>query len=937
MMQMPSTRQRRSSGLDRTGEKARVTRGTLFIRYHHQEGTLRISKFGWLAAVIAVAAVVGAVAYSPKPADAVVAAVSKACTPGAVTNQANCVFIFQEDNAGGIPTGFSFTVNMTGAATFTGTPVIAAIGVGPAAGPFVAATCTAAVTGASPTGYTITITGPTAAGCPAVAGSVYRFTVNEVLTVTGAGAVSQTVTSLVSGTSSTVAATGLGVVVPGTGPAQTNILTPQCQLNTPWVAGFPSSSIYEPGQTAVCRIFFTSTLGAATIDGTGSGVVNIVVNVTGIPVNFPLGGGVTTADGLAITAAGSPNSSAASINGNGLTLRCGSPTPGAPTRPVAGVGGCQYVDIVFNSAATAALADTVLGLTISYVPDEPAFFTSASRTFINVLQIRVRIGVNQCIPASGLVMSADYAAQSGLYLPFQRPGPYTINPDGSIARGVFPGASAIGGISGAPLAVGVLPGSINVLVRATNPTYVTTTNPLGLGPVCPGKIEVSSISGTIIDLSGRLTTNLRILCGDTSIPIPSLTGTFAQTAFNLNNCGGVRFSVVGLGVGNVELNARYEPLNPALCGAFVGAGLGIPRPTTFDCREVETVGFVTFTAPIVSAGLTLDPNPVAVGSRGTATASLRTVTTANCFNQIGGLGLAGVPQTTTVGGIIPNITQSQALQFQQCFDPSTGRPIDTFTDPGSVLNGIVVFTVDNTAIARFVEPQTAVASAAGVTGTTLNTAVINTVSQVVRNCGSFGGGVLTGAYTFVGGPAADVAGYFGGCTTATATYEGVAPGEANIAVAFVPFLPGAVSQTNPLTGLSLAGGAGLGINAASLAAGLRTVNFFAPGIGPAVTARTLQVAGAAPATTVTLNLVRGCNNVSPTISESVSAYIARVNPTSAVNSVFQYNAAQNSFAGAPGPNAPAGAAAVADLSNVTRLVPVFVCVSAPATLTQPAL
>jgi hypothetical protein len=264
-----------------------------------------------------------------------------------------------------------------------------------------------------------------------------------------------------------------------------------------------------------------------------------------------------------------------------------------------------------------------------------------------------------------------------------------------------------------------------------------------------------------------------------------------------------------------------------------------------------------------------------------------------------------------VGGAVVSSTQ--------CINPATGLPITSASNPGSVLNGIVVFSTDNSAIARFTEGGAANA------GTTINLGVTSTASQVVRDCGAFSGGGTVSPFTISSPFVGNLDPYFGGCTTATATYRGVAAGTANISAAFIPFLPGASSLRSSLTGTTTS----------AIGAGLAAVNFFAPGQGPASTFRTLQVADVAPSGNV--QLARGCNNVSPTVSESVSAYAARVSPTSAVISIFQYNTATNSFAGAPGPSAPASAQAVADLASVTRLTPVFVCVSAPATLAQPAI
>src|SRR5262249_31116723 len=199
--------------------------------------------------------------------------------------------------------------------------------------------------------------------------------------------------------------------------------------------------------------------------------------------------------------------------------------------------------------------------------------------------------------------------------------------------------------------------------------------------ICPAVFEVSSISGTLLSLSGTLTTNLRILCGSaTTIATTSI----VNQSFNLNTCTtGVTFVVLGLGVGNVEIHVRYEPQDASLpCTRFDG--------TTVECQEFEAIGFVTFVAPQVRIILDLNPNPVAVGPTTTATATVSTATAANCA-------------PINPGG------------SSTCVDPTTGRVISFFTDPGSQLNGFVVFTTADTAIARFQE------AGAANSGTTLNT------------------------------------------------------------------------------------------------------------------------------------------------------------------------------------------------------------------------
>jgi hypothetical protein len=92
--------------------------------------------------------------------------------------------------------------------------------------------------------------------------------------------------------------------------------------------------------------------------------------------------------------------------------------------------------------------------------------------------------------------------------------------------------------------------------------------------------------------------------------------------------------------------------------------------------------------------------------------------------------------------------------------------------------------------------------------------------------------------------------------------------------------------------------------------------------------RALEVIGAAPVGDV--QLARGCNNVSPTVSEAASAYAARVNPAGALVALWEHQAATNTFRGwSPAAGAPN------DLAAVTRLRPVFVCTSGAATLAQP--
>lgn len=335
-----------------------------------------------------------------------------------------------------------------------------------------------------------------------------------------------------------------------------------------------------------------------------------------------------------------------------------------------------------------------------------------------------------------------------------------------------------------------------------------------------------------------------------------------------NTCQGVTFRVFGFGVGFVEIRVRYEPL-------AVAAQAGI--------IEIEGSFNVAFVAPVVTVSLALSPNPVTVGSFSTATARFNR--TINCQQAFG---TAAAPLA--------------------CIDPTTGLPI--IFNLGSALNGSVVFNVDNTAIASFQDvtaappsPQTA--------------GFVTTANQVVRRCGFFPtaglpANPITGvpgfAGSLIGGP---LNGFFGGCETATASLRGNAPGVANVSATFIPDMPGAF-------GSSLVG---LGTQISGL------LGFFGNAVNP-TSARVLEVVG--PAASGSVQLARGCNNVSPTVTETAAAYGARVTPQAALVAIWEHQAATNTFRGfSPLPGAPN------DLAGVTRLRPVFVCVSAAATLDQP--
>jgi hypothetical protein len=339
------------------------------------------------------------------------------------------------------------------------------------------------------------------------------------------------------------------------------------------------------------------------------------------------------------------------------------------------------------------------------------------------------------------------------------------------------------------------------------------------------------------------------------------------TGINPNTCTGVSFGVIGQGVGIVEILAEYEPN-------------AIAEAAGIQSRQARAnVGFI---APIIVPSLLLSPNPVVVGATGTAT--VRFNRSANCSAAFG----AGSIQ----GG-------------QVCIDPTTGTPI--IFNFGSALNGNVILTIANNAAAVWAEsvtPQTPSSLA--------STGFIATAAQVIRRCGFFATTGIIGGLNQVPSTTGALANFFGGCDTVSATYRGVLPGVTNITATFIPDLPGAFGQA---TGVTAATASLLGL--------------FGSGSGTFATSqRVLEVVAAPPSGIV--QLARGCNNVSPTVTESATAYAARVTPAGALVAIWEHQSATNTFRGfSPLPGAPN------DLTGTTRLRPVFVCVSGAAQLDQP--
>jgi hypothetical protein len=274
---------------------------------------------------------------------------------------------------------------------------------------------------------------------------------------------------------------------------------------------------------------------------------------------------------------------------------------------------------------------------------------------------------------------------------------------------------------------------------------------------------------------------------------------------------------------------------------------------------------VGFVAPAVTLNLLLSPNPVAVGQTGTAT--LR-------FNR----------SFTFAGELL--------------IDPTTGLPIAV--NLGNPLNGTVIFESSNTAIAAFTDVLTTTTGTSAGGATTVATAgTTATSSRATVRCGGQTAAV-------VGGLLGD---FFGGCDSVAVGYRGIAAGSTQISATFISDLPNAFGATGTAVG--------------NLQGLLTAFNSIATN----TVARNLEVVGAGPATTQ--RLVAGCNNVVAPANETVAQVAARVDPASAVISVWKQVPGTTQFQGAPvGGNVPSG---VANLSSVNALDAIFICVNAAAT------
>jgi hypothetical protein len=767
---------------------------------------LKISQIGWLAALLAVAAVVGAVGLSPRPADAVVVAAQKPCQSSGTANQAICNLTILDNNLTGSNV---YTITLNGPAQFLQqlNPAIPIATVVNNMGQPVA-NCTATITSFSPTQIVVALSGAGCVNAPmANMPNTQNFVVvQELIAVTGNGTISQTVTGS-GGTSGSVTVNAVGIP-----PFSLNVpatITKNC--TAPGQAGeIPGTAVV--GQTITCQVTVTYTT-PPTTPQTLTIAVQGGTLTSPATVTCPAGQAVCTfTETIVLTPGGSVGlcpTSTTPANPTGNTTPVGSVNCLIPTQTITTNG------VVFTPALTGIAQVIIVG----------GGFVQGDR-FI----IRCPTALNP-----GLT--------TGLTTPI--PGPI------------------LGGNT--PIAVGVLPSAL--ICEAV----FVTTNAAGMTVdqiVAPGTIEVSALAGTLVDLSGGLSTNLRIPCDSRQITIDD-----ALTVSALNSCGGVRFGVLGLGVGFVELRARYEP-------ARIAALAGI--------QERETAATVAFVAPLANLNLLLNPNPVGVGATGTATARSNRLT----------------------------IFANELL-----INPQTGVPLTVSF--GTTLNGTVFFTTSNAAVASFVAGLGIGDVATGIVPGTSAGIVVGGGSTASIRCGSVTPAIAQNVIL----SAASFGQFFGGCAEASVQYRGNAIGQTLITATFIADLPGAFGGPNTLqpslvgAGITLTQQPALPGNVQALinALGVQATNT------RALTLEVVQLAA------TTQRLVPGCNNVVAPANETVAQVIARVDPTSAVVSVFKQVPGTTQFQGAPGPasgNVPAG---VANLANVNALDAIFICVNAAAT------
>ncbi|MGH2600691.1 MAG: hypothetical protein ACRDJ9_15070 [Dehalococcoidia bacterium] len=624
---------------------------------------MNVTTRGWLVALVAVSALVGAAAYSPRPAAAALNGATT-CTPNRPgTTTTSCTLNFTESFV--VPPGVFFPVTMTGPAQFNplNPPTVAA-----AAGCVTPPTITM-VTASS---YRIVVQ---AGGCLPGA----NFVVTEPVIVSANGVLQQTVTSPF--------------------------------LDPPLIVTAPVS--FTPPATALSA---TKSCGPAVlpIPADAFTCTFTITNNTAIladPLNQPeyvvqIAGPGTLAD----HGGGNPFSGSALVSAN---VNCPASVRTVP--PLQPAATSYRVDLDVSSCAPGSSITVTETIT-------PSAGGVLSQT------VSRRDGATATATASigaGFTRAGDFDIRC----------PSSLNPN--LVSTTYP-LVTLGPLGdGEPIAIGVLPA-----VLICDAAFYDAAG--DRARVAPGTIEISSSNGTFVDLNGGLATNLRIACDRAARVTPS-----AGQIVHVNTCQGVRFGVLGLGVGFVELRARYEPSSAA-------AAAGI--------HEADVARDAAFVAPPVSLSLFVSPNPVAVGANGRAT--LR-------FNRA----------VTFASDLLVN--------------PETGAPL--FVNSGTPLNGTVTFTSSVPNVAAFTD-----GIAAGeqvVTGTVPGAnqqgVTVRTAATARVRCGSVMPAVQ-GAATAV--TVANFRTFFGGCDSVAVRYRGVSQGTTIITAMFVADLPGAFGAVGVLAG-----------------------------------------------------------------------------------------------------------------------------------------
>jgi len=217
------------------------------------------AKVGWLVALVALAAIVGGIAVSPRSARAdTVTGTTKTCTGTGTVNVFTCTLTINTvTGIGGLTAvGLSDTydVTMTGPATFGTVNAVTSIG---------AFLCPATIVNQTSTSFRINVSNTAVSSCN-VAGS--SITVTEAVTVTGAvtpqtsgTAVTQTVFNGFSNSAGPVAtASGLFYTAPTVNPVPTSV-TKSC--TTAAISGQPAGTA-QVGQPISCTV--TATFASAT-------------------------------------------------------------------------------------------------------------------------------------------------------------------------------------------------------------------------------------------------------------------------------------------------------------------------------------------------------------------------------------------------------------------------------------------------------------------------------------------------------------------------------------------------------------------------------------------------------------------------------------------------------------------------------------------------